>query len=342
MTFRVDHHQELGCFDTLAGEWNALLRRAAVDTLFLTPLYKRTWWRHLGEGELHLLAARRQDELLGVAPLFIVEQGQRGRVVQTVGCVEVSDYLDWVAARGQEEDVLAALLDFLGGPAAPAWDALDLCNVHRDSPTLRLLPELARARGWTVETEVQEVCPIVDLPSTWDDYLALLGRKDRHELRRKMRRAEATPGLSWHIVGPPHDLDAALDDFLLLMAKSNPEKAAFLTPRLRAFFRELAHVTFEAGWLQLSLMQLGDAPLASYLNFAYHDRVMVYNSGLDWQADPGFGAGIVLTGYLIQHAIEQGYRVYDFLRGDEPYKYRFGGQDVTVHRILIQRVERKT
>ncbi|HIQ02533.1 MAG TPA: GNAT family N-acetyltransferase [Anaerolineales bacterium] len=337
MSIAVALYQHSHAFDALADEWRALLRRSVSDTLFLTPTYKRVWWRHLGEGDLLLLTAREDGDLVGIAPLFIAERASEGRVLHTVGCVEVSDYLDWIAASGREEEVLGALLDFLGGPEAPPWDRMDLCNIHQDSPTLRFLPPLAEARGWGVETEVQEVCPVVNLPETWEEYLASLRGKDRHELRRKMRRAEAMEGLRWYIAGPEDDLEARVEDFLDLMAKSSPQKAAFLTPAMRAFFRDLARAIFDAGWLQLAFLEVRGRKLASYFNFVYNNRVLVYNSGLDWEAYPQLGAGIVLTGLLIRHAIEEGREAYDFLRGDEPYKYRFGGRDVTVHRILVRR-----
>ena len=226
-----------------------------------------------------------------------------------------------------------------GGPAAPAWDMLDLCNIRRDSPTLRILPRLARARGWMVEMEVQEVCPVVSLPATWEEYVASLDKKHRHELRRKMRRAAAAEGLRWYIVAKGQDLEAEVEDLMALMVAGGPEKSAFLTPPMRAFFRELARVTFDAGWLQLAFLRVAERKLAAYFSFVYNDRVWVYNSGLDWRNDPGFGAGIVLTGYLIRHAIEQGWSEYDFMRGGERYKYRFGGVDVTVHRLVVKREE---
>jgi CelD/BcsL family acetyltransferase involved in cellulose biosynthesis len=337
MTLVVDLHQDAAAFDTLADPWTALLEESANDTLFLTPPYQKSWWHHLGQGDLVLLAAHEGDDLLGVAPLFATETPDEGRVLQIVGCVEVSDYLDWVTAQGREEDVLAALVDFLAGPDAPPWDRLDLCNIHQGSPTLDLLPQLGRDQGWKAETEVQEVCPVVTLPDTWEAYLDMLDGKDRRELRRKLRRAGAVDGLEWYIVGPEHDLDTEVEDFLELMAKSTPEKEAFLTPERRAFFHTLARVTLEAGWLQLSFLELRGQKLASYFNFVYNNRVLSYNSGLDWQTAPKLGAGVVLTGRLIEHAIEEGRAAYDFMRGDERYKYRFGGEDETVHRIVIER-----
>ena len=329
MTLYVQLYRDATAFDTLSDDWRDLLRRSDNDSFFLTPAYQRTWWHCLGQGELAVLTVQQEPDgpLLGVAPLF----GSPARW-QTVGCVAVSDYLDWVTARGREREVLAALLDY-----PLPWQSLDLCNVHRDSPTLRYLPALARERGWVVQSEVQDVCPVVRLPATWEEYLASLRRKDRHELRRKMRRAEETAGLRWYVVESAHDLPAEVDDFLHLMAQSGEDKAAFLTPERRRFFHELAQVSFAAGQLELSFLAVGEHKVASYFSLLYDNRVLVYNSGLDTTLQPALSAGIVLTGLLLRRAIERGRSEYDFMRGNERYKYRFGGQDVTVHRVLVRR-----
>jgi CelD/BcsL family acetyltransferase involved in cellulose biosynthesis len=336
MPLHAEIHSHPSVFDRLANEWTALLRRSAVDVPFLTPAYGRAWWRHLGSGDLFLVTVRDGAELVGLVPLFLSHPPD-GPTLQWVGCVEVSDYLDAVIAAGQEMGVWEVVLDALTGPSAPRWEQMDLCNIPASSPTLEVLPALARERGWAVETEVQEVCPVVPLPSTWEEYLASLDRKDRHELRRKLRRAEALEGLRWYIVGPEHDLEGEIEDFLTLMARSTRAKAEFLTPPMRAFFQELMRAAFAEGWLQLAFLEWDGRKLAAYLNFVYRNRVLVYNSGLDWQADPGLGAGIVLSAFLIRHAIAEGREAYDFLRGSEDYKYRLGGKDVPVYRVVVRR-----
>jgi CelD/BcsL family acetyltransferase involved in cellulose biosynthesis len=264
-------------------------------------------------------------------------QGQRSLAL--TGCVEVADYLDFVVARGREEPVFDAVLDHLTGPSAPGWDVLDLCNIHEGSPTLAVLPALAEARGWAVETGRDDVCPVVTLPGTWEEYLQMLDGKQRHEIRRKLRRAGAHAALNWYIVGGEHDLEAEMEDFLELMAASSPDKATFLTPRMRSFFRDLARATFDASWLQLAFLKINGQKAAAYLSFVYGNRVLVYNSGLDWRTFPKFGAGIVLTAYCIRYAIEQGYDKFDFMQGDERYKYQFGGQDEEVRRLFIDRTK---
>ncbi len=336
MSLHAEIYSHPSAFDLLADEWTTLLRRSSTAVPFLTPAYQRAWWRHLGGGDLCLIAVRDGDELLGIIP-WLMTQPPAVPTLRWIGCVEVSDYLDGVIVAGREMEVWETAIETLTGPSAPPWVRIDLCSIPDASPTLQILPALARRRGWSVETEVQDVCPTVFLPSTWEEYLASLDRKDRHELRRKLRRAGALEGLHWYIVGPEHDLEAEIEDFLTLMAASTRAKAEFLTSPMRAFFRELMHIAFAEGWLQLAFLEWNGRKLAAYLNFIYRNRVLVYNSGLDWRTDPGLGAGIVLSAFLIRHAIAEGREAYDFLRGREDYKYRLGGKDVPVHRVVIGR-----
>jgi CelD/BcsL family acetyltransferase involved in cellulose biosynthesis len=84
------------------------------------------------------------------------------------------------------------------------------------------------------------------------------------------------------------------------------------------------------GWLQLNFLVVNDTPVATYLNFDYNDHILVYNSGLDPAEYGHLSPGIVLLAYTIEHAIELKRDVFDFLRGDEQYKYRMGGTDTSV------------
>ena len=92
----------------------------------------------------------------------------------------------------------------------------------------------------------------------------------------------------------------------------------------------------KAGWLQMNFLTVGEERVAAYINFVYDNRVLVYNSGLNHEEYGQLSPGIVLLAYNIQHAIEAGYSKYDFLRGDEIYKYRMGGQDTAVMNITAK------
>ncbi len=337
---RIQVYLSADGFTTLADEWNDLLRDSAADTVFLTHQWQSAWWQRLGDGTPTLVAVRDEaGRLMGLAPFYrsLADSGEWQ--LNTVGCVDVSDYLDLIARRGHEEAVYAALLDALERPDTFnfTWDVIDLCNVRQDSRTLSLLEPMAAARGFQVTRRLQEVCPVVMLDGSWEDYLERLAGKDRRELRRKLRKANPHVGVDWYVVGPEHDLTAEVDKFLHLMALSHPDKAEFLHEGHRGFMHDVARFAWEAGWLELAFLTVQDQPAATMFNFVYNNRTLLYNSGLDAARFLRFSPGIVLTAFLIQHSIQAGREAFDFLRGDEAYKYQLGGVDTTIHQLVIRR-----
>lgn len=336
---KVEKHTSPAVFDQLEAEWQALLNPDQPEGLFLSPTWQRLWWSYLGRGDLAVLSVRADDgQLAGVGSWFVEsEAGQR--VIRGVGCVETTDYLDVVYGPDGAEAVLGALVDYLAEANDIAWDLLDLCNIPADSPTLQHLPALAQAKGWQVETRVQAVVPVVALPDDYETYLANLNKKQRHEMRRKRRRAEAWEGgTAWYTVGPQHNLTQETGDFLALMAASAPDKADFLAEgNNRAFFEALAQVGMEEGWLRLQMLRAADDPAGAIFAFACGGHLMVYNSGMDITTYGPLSPGWVLFGYSIEDAIEQGFKAYNFLRGDEDYKYRLGGQNTEIINVIVRR-----
>ena len=330
-------HTDAAGFAALRQEWNPLLHNSAFDAIFLTWEWQSTWWEHLGKGELYLIAVRDGDSLSGIAPLYLTPADDGRNELSIVGCRDVSDYLDLIAASGQEEKVYGALLDWLGSDEAPAWDLADLCNIPATSPTHSLLAEMAAGRGYKVHTEVEDICPIIPLPSTWDEYLASLSKKQRHEIRRKIRRAEGGGQINWYIVNEERDLAAEVDAFIELHQKSHVDKDEFMDDQMKGFFHAAAQVLYEAGWLQLAFMEINGNKAATMLNFDYRDSILVYNSGYDPHKYARLSPGIVLLSYCIQRAIELGRAEFDFLRGDEQYKFRFGAQPTEIYRLVIAR-----
>jgi len=328
-------------FRALQDEWNALLAGSRFNTLFLTWEWQSTWWSHLGEGDLWLLAWRDDaDSLVGIAPLYLETTETGERRFTLVGCLEVSDYLDIIVSDGRELDVYADLLDWLSGSEAPHWDVVDICNLPEVSLTHQRLPELAASRGYTAATIQEDVCPVIALPNSWDAYLKLLSKKQRHEVRRKIRRSEEAGEVAWYIVDDSRDLAAEVDDFIELHRLSHPDKDEFMEPQMQRFFHAVARVMLDSGWLQLSFLQVNGQKTAAMLCFDYADSILVYNSGYDPQMYSAISPGIVLLARVIQHAIEGlGRAEFDFLQGDEVYKYRLGAHETKVFRTLITKQE---
>ncbi|HSN77889.1 MAG TPA: GNAT family N-acetyltransferase [Anaerolineae bacterium] len=324
-------------FAALHNDWNALLARSRTNTLFLSWEWQTTWWRCLGEGDLWLLAWYDGGRLVAIAPLYLHRDGAGLRRFDLVGCVEVSDYLDLLVEDGREEAVYSALLDWLDSDACPPWDVTGLCNLAETSLTHRLLPELAAGRGWEAVTSLEDVCPLILLPDSFEAYLQEnLSKKQRHEVRRKLRRIEEEAAVRWYVVDGASDLGQATDAFLHLHRLSKDEKESFMTPEMEAFFREAIQVMHHAGWLYLAFIEVNGAKAAAMLGFIYDGRLLVYNSGYDPASYSELSPGIVLTARIIEDAIQRGLGVFDFLQGNEVYKYRFGAQDTVVYSTVIR------
>lgn len=332
---RIEVHFEKGGFPALKPEWNDLVHRSCCDTVFLTWEWQSTWWEHLGQGQLILLGFRHEEDgrLVGLAPLFRSQQADN-LALNVVGCRDVSDYLDLIVEVGQEEAVYGALLDYLETDC-PDWTCFDLCNIPQESLTYTRLREMAEARGYQALVEVEDVCPLIELPATWDEYLGMLDKKQRHEIRRKLRKAEGGADAEFYVVGAGHDLKAEMEDFVDLHQKSTPEKDAFMDPEMQGFFYAVAQALHDQGWLQLCFVEIRGIKSASLLNFDYGNAILVYNSGYDPTSFRHLSPGIVVSARAIELAISLGRDKFDFLRGDEVYKYRFGAQDTEVRRLLI-------
>jgi len=322
----------------LAEEWNALLQDSITNVPFLRYEYLATWWQTRGGGEwpqasLALVTAHENQRLVGVAPLFFAHHQERPALL-FLGSIEISDYLDFIVRPELLSPFLDTLLDFLNQPLLPPWAALDLYNLIETSPTLEALRDSAARRGWEFRSERLKPSPYVPLPGDWEAYLSTLDKKQRHEIRRKLRRAEGhTSMVCWYCAG--ENVAAEVDTFLDLMAQDD-EKAAFLTPLMRQTLRAIALEAAAHGYLQLAFLDVGGEKAAAYFNFDYNNRIWVYNSGFDRRFND-LSPGWVLLSYLLQWANQNKRSEFDFMRGDEEYKYRFGAINRYVVRATLAR-----
>jgi CelD/BcsL family acetyltransferase involved in cellulose biosynthesis len=247
----------------------------------------------------------------------------------------VADALDAVVASGLEPEFWSAFLASL--PDLPAGGPVVLPNLVEGSPALAALPLLCTGAGLLFHAEEMDRAPYVPLPASFDGYLEALGGKERHELRRKMRRAESlVPGLTYRIGGTANALASDVASFIDLHRRSSPAKDAFMTGRMAAFFGEVAQRFFAAGQLRLAFLGGPAGDIASVFQIEYDGALLLYNSGFD-PAMRAANPGLVLVARCIEDAIGRGLAEYDFLRGTERYKYDLGGRDRVVYRGTIGR-----
>jgi CelD/BcsL family acetyltransferase involved in cellulose biosynthesis len=326
------------------GAWNALVEQSIADTPFSRHEYLSEWWKTLGGGEwnagegsrppvLMLVSASENDQLIGIAPLFIAEyDGQRALML--VGSIEISDYLDLIVRAQDLPRFLSGLLDFLLSSFTDLWSAIDWYNLPDSSPMLAALKAEAEKRGWTHHEEIYRPTPRIPLNGSFEEYLSRIDKKQRHEIRRKMRRAaESDKNVRFAIVNGTEDINSEINAFLDLMAH-DPGKAEFLHPAMREQMTVTIQNAHAHGYLWLAFLEIDGTKTAASLNFDYKNKLWGYNSGVSSEHRE-LSPGWVLLANTIQWCCENGRYEFDFMRGDEEYKYRFGGVNKYVMRTKI-------
>lgn len=321
-----------------ADAWDGLVADGICDTPFARYAYLRGWWSSMGGGEwpeaqLALISAQAGDRLLGIAPLFIaVHEGRRALLL--VGSIEISDYLDLIVRPADVQAFVRGLLDFATGAPELAALPMDWYNVPESSPTTAALRAEAARRGWGHDERVYRPTPFIALDGNFEAYLASLDKKQRHEIRRKMRRASEPPNNSqFELLQDERRVEPSIEQFLELMAH-DAEKARFLTPVMRGHMRVVLRWAWKEDLLWLAFLRIDGGVAAAAFNFDFKGKLWGYNSAVNREyldLSPGW----VLLGHQIRWACENGRSELDFLRGDEKYKYQFGARDRHVLRIQV-------
>lgn len=309
-------------FGALREEWDALLGRSDVS-VFQSWEWLHTWWKHFGRGRLWILALRRDGELCGLAPLAISRyMGTPLRRVTFLGTGS-SDYLQFIVAADMLEEGTARLLEHVA-ERRREWDFCDWQQIPADSP-LATLPAPAGAES---DRFVQEVCPYVPLPPRWEEFTAGIGKKLRSNIGYHRRLLEREFTIEWITAANGATARHMEGFFRLHQRRWNGRglPGAFAGNRSRRFHVEAAEALNARGWLRLHVLRLNGEDQAALYCFGYRGKGYYYLGGFE----PSLGRyslGTVLTAHAIERAIGEGAREFDFLRGDEPYKYVWKAQD---------------
>ncbi len=314
-------------FTSLSSYWSDPRHNLRWGSIFVLPSWLQVWWQAFGSGEeLYLRAVRQGEKIIGIAPLLV-----RDKTACIIGSADVCDYLDFVVAPGMERNFFTVLL---GDLEQKGINHLDLRPLRPDSAGLTNLVAIARNRKCDVLCHEEEVSLELDLPATWDEYLAILTAKQRHEVKRKLRRLSEAGKVDYHSVEGSGTVRNAMGTFLKMFSGSREDKATFLTARMESFFRSLADTMAEAGLLRFGILELDMLPVAMVMCFDYNDCVYLYNSAYDPKYK-SLSVGLLCKALCIKESIQGGRKRFDFLKGSEAYKYHLGGRETPLYSCQI-------
>jgi CelD/BcsL family acetyltransferase involved in cellulose biosynthesis len=316
-TVNSEYTVTLETFETLYTLWRSTANSLTLNCLFTLPPWLKAWWSVFSSGwEHHICAIRHHDKLIGIAPLML-----RDGEARFIGNTDVCDFLDCIITPGEEKAFFSILISHL---RQQRIGHLVLCHVRPDSSVFTHLPAVAEAIGCAALCIPEDVVLELQLPATWEDFLLLLSGKERHEIRRKLRRLEETGKIRYRTVEEQGAVELELTTFLDLFRMNRSDKASFMTSQMEMFFCAIAGALSAEHILKLGFLELDSQTVAAVMCFDYNSVRYLYNNAYDRQYS-GLSVGLLSKVYSIRDSIHQGMAKYDFLKGAEEYKHRLGG-----------------
>ncbi len=314
-------------WDGIFDRWQAADSRLRWNCLFMLPVWLKPWWDNFGGGAVELLSVCRGARTIGIAPL----RRENDRVM-LLGNEDVCDSLDFIVARDASAEFYRALIEYLRKNGV---QRMELAPVRPDSSVMTELLPLAAKTDCRVTCRDSDVSFEMTLPSSWEDYLKVLTGKERHEIRRKLRRLREAGEVTYRAVENVSAVKTEMKTFLALFKANRTDKAGFMNTRMESFFTALAERLAEARILKLFFLDLDGKPVASAMCFDYRSARYLYNNGYDHDFS-SLGVGLLCKVLSIKESIQSGQATYDFLKGTETYKKRLGGRPVQLRRCVIE------
>jgi CelD/BcsL family acetyltransferase involved in cellulose biosynthesis len=315
--FQIRTIEDSSAFNQMEQEWNALLESSAADNLFLSWDWLNLWWRHLGKDRrLHVVEIRSNGTLVALLPLCIVSERLEFLGTGSVG----SDYLDFIVHPDHQAVARAAIVRAL----RETGRIMRFAQLRADAAVTSVASRLAED-GYHIVERTTGVCPYVSLDGlTWNEFLSSLGQSHRENVRRRIRHLEKR-GAFFEVTKTEADRRRNLRILFELHARCWEDRGGsdgLHTEELISFHEEFSRIALERGWLRLFVLHVDGRPVAAVYGFLRNGKFYFYQSGFE----PAFrssSVGLVALALTIRQAIEEKAPEFDFLHGNEEYKFRW-------------------
>lgn len=328
---QIEEVVDLEQFAALKPRWKQLIAQSDCASPFQTWEWNFCSWKHFGRGELFILVAKQDGEIVAIMPLTI-SRGRHTAIrrIQWIG--QMADYQDLIALPEKYEESTRHFFDYLSQERG-RWDFCELTNI----------PERAAIAHLDPTSEIRKVsrqhyiCPLLTLESSFEKYLNNFSSSKRKKILRFKRRLQKELNAEFVTVESHTELDQAMHELFELHSIKWEQKGSqgkFFNSSIRAFHLDLATHFLEIGILKLHRMKAEGKTRAILYGFHFHDRFYGYLKGYD-PAIGKYSPGMTMIAHSIDKAIEQGAHAFEFLSGGEPYKYFWNAQDQLTERLTF-------
>lgn len=330
MSITVELSHNIETLEALQYEWIDLQNRSTSTGAALAWYWIYIWYKHNKSlGELWLMEAREDNRLIGIAPFMKVEEkpdwGFAWQQIRFINAFTIEEHLDFIIEPGYEEQVIPMFIDKLYEHKSQ-WDVINLTGFC-DTKTIDILQQ--SNRNWTEDIEESRIVPYMTLPDTVDEWMQSISSNHRQKLRRYKRKLDKQFPDRWLIsqATQPDELDDAFEHLVHLHQtywEDQGYPGHFNRGEWVECYRELLHGLLENGWLRLYRLDIDDEPCAVNYFFHYRGRAYFVFGGLK-RGVTEIPLGYVLLQHNIEQAINEGLPEYNFMLGEQSYKFSFGG-----------------
>lgn len=323
-------------FNSLSEAWQELINNCTYATPFQSPGWLIPWWKHFGNDRLWTIAVFHGQRLVGLAPLYIFDYHNH-RQVTFIGTGN-TDYLDILLYKGMEQLVLDKILAY-SAEHASEWDFFDLQGLLKAS----LLLNTPMPPGLKSAVNMQEVCPVTELPGSIDAFLSMLGSSFRKNIQRAIKMLKASGTLTLDCADN-FNLDVYLEQLFLLHKASwqqrSINKGVLEDTVVQDFHKDAARELLGNKLLCLYALKHNGRIAATVYSLHLKKRLYFYIGGFDPELSK-YSPGSVCIFMIIEKAIGDGIKEFDFLEGAEPYKYHWGAVNRNSYRLNITKTHIK-
>lgn len=331
----IDVIETLPSLAKLEENWNAVYDADDEAQIFLSWQWLNGWLSYL-QRPWFILAAKAGESAdlpyVAFLPLRLQNRIEKSDVISDMRMAGnfAADYTGIICRPEAENKVIPAFARCI---RQMNWARLNLENVRMSERRSRLLLACFPKANFNY-TEVGRVnkvdgidnslCPYLTLPKDWNSYLESLSANTRQKIRRLLKQVD-TPGEYRITVSTPETFAQDLKTLLgFWETKWRPRKGDRIESLVASNGAMLTR-SFQSGMLYLPTFWHRDRPVAALATLVDPRKraFLFYMTGRDETFD-GPPSGVILHAFSIRHAIENGFSEYDFLRGNEPYKYSFG------------------
>ena len=313
-------------------QWENLLIESDFPHPFASFTFYNSWVETFVDDltQIKMLFFYNENNLVGLAPIFVDHDKKS---VSILGDKDLFDYRDIIYISECAEEIYIEFLSYLKLQPWFQGYTIFMQSIPESSELFNLVNTDKLNNFADVEIKEEDVTPIYDVNGVWDDYLLALKKKQRHEIRRKLRKFESQD-FQFKLIRNNDVLSGFLSDFYELFINSREDKKEFLTEERKTFFNKMLFAFAEKNELKILSYYDGNILISACIVIEYANIYFLYNSAysLDYNS---YSVGLVSKIIALKQSIENNNHAFNFLRGNERYKYELGGEDIKLHEIKL-------